>query len=66
MHGIAKKDHEIIADAESMLLVLAEDVSSGAVGRLTVSQKLADPVMIDENFVAPGFGDTKKSDSDLF
>ena len=66
MHCIAKKDHEIIADAESMLLILAEDVSSGAVGRLTVSQKLADPVMIDENFVAPGFGDTKKSDSDLF
>jgi hypothetical protein len=66
MHGLAKKDEEIMADAVSMLLVLAEDVSSGAVGRLTVAQKLADPFLIDDNFVAPGFGDSKKSDSDLF
>lgn len=66
MHGIAKQDEEIIADAVSMLLVLAEDVSSGAVGRLTVAQKLADPFLIDENFVPPGFGDSKKLDSDLF
>jgi hypothetical protein len=66
MHGIAKKDDEIIADAQSMLLVLAEEVSSGAVGRLTVSQKLADPFLINEDSVAPGFGETKKSDTDLF
>lgn len=66
MHGLAKKDEEIIADAMSMLLVLEEDVSSGAVGRLTVPQKLAEPFLIDENFVAPGFGNPNKSDSDLF
>jgi aminoglycoside phosphotransferase (APT) family kinase protein len=66
MHGLAKKDEEIIADAVSMLLVLAEDVSSGAVGRLTVPQKLAEPFLIDDNFVPPGFGDLKKSESDLF
>ncbi|WP_296630755.1 phosphotransferase [Rhodoluna sp.] len=37
MHGINKKDHEIIDDAVAMLEVLAEDVATGAVGRLTAA-----------------------------
>lgn len=37
LHGISKNDQEIIDDAVSWLEVLAEEVSTGAVGRLTAA-----------------------------
>ncbi len=37
MHGLAKKDQEIIDDAVSLLEGLAEEVATGAVGRLTAA-----------------------------
>ena len=52
MHGMAKNDPEIIDDAVSMLEVLAEDVATGAVGRLIAAPKVLDtatrPIEISE------------------
>ena len=45
MHGINKKDQEIIDDAVAMLEGLAEDVATGAVGRLTAA-----PISLVNNF----------------
>lgn len=58
MHGLAKDNSEIIADAVSMLEVLADDVATGAVGRLASTQWLAEP-----NSFGNQIG---KSDSELF
>lgn len=37
MHGIARKDQSIIADASALLALLAEEIESGAVGALSLS-----------------------------
>jgi hypothetical protein len=51
MFGIGKKNQEIIDEAVLMLEGLAEDVSTGAVGRLVAKQ--AAPIAAAESFVAP-------------
>lgn len=81
MHGIAKKDSEIIDDAVSMLDVLAEDVATGAVGRLiTAPVVIAAPQVIEVTAPADDVAtrpidisdipskpeESSKSDSELF
>jgi hypothetical protein len=51
MFGIGKKNQEIIDEAALMLEGLAEDVSTGAVGKLVAKQ--AAPIAAAESFVAP-------------
>lgn len=51
MFGIGKKNQDIIDEAVLMLEGLAEDVSTGAVGRLVAKQ--AAPIAAAESFVAP-------------
>jgi hypothetical protein len=41
MHGIARKDQSIIADASALLALLAEEIESGAVGALSLSPSAA-------------------------
>lgn len=53
MHGINKKDAEIIDDAVSMLQVLADDVETGAVGRLVAPPKVFESSVAPQAEVSP-------------
>lgn len=55
MHGLNKHDQEIIDDASSLLAVLADDVSTGAVGRLVASATTITTITYEEAVVAPVF-----------
>lgn len=73
MHGITKQDQEIIDDAISMLEVLAEDVATGAVGRLIAKPVSAvasepKPVSVEDTATRPiEISDIpSKTDSELF
>jgi hypothetical protein len=73
MHGIAKQDQEIIDDAVSMLEVLADDVATGAVGRLIAKPVSAvateaKPVAVEDTTTRPIDVSEipSKTDSELF
>ncbi|MEY4060966.1 MAG: hypothetical protein RIQ31_628, partial [Actinomycetota bacterium] len=59
---IATGDEDAIADATSTLELLANDVETGAIGRLAISQPVIEPVEAFETFSAEEF--TKAADED--
>ena len=63
MHGIAKKDDAIIEDAVSMLEVYADEVSTGAIGRLIATPKKLDLHTRPIEQIAP---EAEKADNELF
>jgi aminoglycoside phosphotransferase (APT) family kinase protein len=63
MHGIAKKDDAIIEDAVSMLEVYADEVSTGAIGRLIATPKKLDLHTRPIEQISP---ETEKADNELF
>lgn len=63
MHGIAKKDDAIIEDAVSMLEVYADEVSTGAIGRLVAAPKKLDLHTRPIDQIAT---EAEKADNELF
>ena len=62
LHAIATGDEDAIADATSTLELLANDVETGAIGRLAISQPVIEPVEAFETFSAEEF--TMAADED--
>jgi macrolide phosphotransferase len=66
MHGLTKKDDEIIQDALGMLELLAEDVTTGAVGRLVASPKPVDSTPLGETQSVPAVDNQPTLENELF